>query len=254
MTTAATSGSGVQFKMGDGGVGAGTQASKTIGTSNQQLRVKAREAGTAGNSKTFGITVSGNNTSYAQTITANSVAITSATDGSGVATTTVLQAISNLYLDTTFLENFIADVSSGNGSGVLVAGASGVLSGGTDGAEIFTKIAEVKSLNGFNASATVIDVTNMDSLNNYREYISSWLDAGEVSFAMNFLPGNVTQQEIYTVMQNREARNYQLIWSDAASTVCELRGIVTGFQITNQIDAALEANITIKLTGAPVWF
>lgn len=254
MATLATSGSGVLLKRGDGGVGAGTQASRTIGTSNQQIVIKAKNAGVAGNSKTCSIVVSGNNTPFSISVTASNVTITSATDGSGVATTTVLAAIANLYLNATFLANFQATIGSGNGTGVLVAGSSAALSGGTDGTEIFTTIAEVKSISGPNMSSTVIDVTNMDSSDNTREYISSWIDPGELSFACNFLPGNTGQQGLVEDMQDRVRRNFTLTWSDTASTVCTLSGLVTAFGITNQLDAALEANVTIKLTGFPSWF
>ena len=109
---------GTLLKRGDGGVGAGTKASKTLGTSNQLLKISAKTAGTAGNAKTFGIVVAGNNTAYSQVITANSVLINSATDGSAAATTNVLQAIANLYADATFQANFDASHLPGNGSGV----------------------------------------------------------------------------------------------------------------------------------------
>lgn len=253
MPTLATSGSGVILKVGDGGVGAGTQASKTIGTVNQQLRVLAKDAGVAGNSKTFGIIVAGGTVSYSQVITANSVLINAATT-SGTVTTKVGQAISSLYADSTFVNNFRADVSSGDGSGLLVAGASGVLSGGADGTEIFTDIAEVKSIGGPNMSSTFIDVTNFSSANNTREFINSWIDPGELSLTCNFLPANATQQALLTAMKNRVVRNFKLQWSDAASTVCTMAGLVTGYQINNQLDQALEVSINIKLTGFPSWF
>lgn len=253
MPTLATSGSGVILKVGDGGVGAGTRASKTIGTSNQQLKVSAKDAGVAGNSKTFGIVVNAGTVAYSQVITASSVLVNSATT-SGTATTTVAQAISNLYADPVFVANFMADVSSGNGTGVLVAGASGVLSGGADGTEIFTDIAEVKSIGGPNMSSTFIDVTNFSSANNTREFINSWIDPGELSLTCNFLPGNATQQALLTAMKNRVVRNFKLQWSDAASTVCTMAGLVTGYQINNQLDQALEVSVNIKLTGFPSWF
>ncbi len=252
MVSAATSGYQTFVKRGDGGVGAGVQASKTIGTSNQALKILAKLAGTAGNSKTFGITVSGT-ASYSQVITANSVAIVSASS-SGTATTTVAQAISALYLDSTFVANFQATVSTGDGSGVLVNGASGVLSGGSAGTEIFTTIAEVKSVGGPNMQGSTIDVTSMDSANRTREFISSLIDPGDLTWAMNFLPATAGHQGIYTDMLNGTKRNFQIVWTDAASTTCALVAIVTGYQITSNIDAALEANITTKITGTPTWF
>lgn len=252
--TLATSGSGVLLKMGDGGVGAGVQASRTISTSNQQIIIKAKNAGTAGNAKTCSILVSGVSTSFALTVTETNIIITSATDGSSAATTTVNEALYQLMQNDTFAEHWEATRGAGNGTGVLVAAASAALSGGTDGAEIFTAIAEVKSVSGPNMSSTVIDVTNMDSANNTREYISSWIDPGELSFACNFLPGNLGQQALVTAMQDRTRNNYTLTWSDSDGAVCTLSGLVTSFGITNQLDAALEANVTIKLTGFPTWF
>lgn len=254
MATLATSGSGVLLKRGDGGVGAGVQASRTIGTSNQQIIIYAKTAGVAGNSRTCEIIVSGNSTPFSLSVSATNVTITSATDGGGLATTTVNEALYQLMQNDTFALLWEATRGAGNGTGVVVAAASANLSGGTDGAEIFTTVAEVKSISGPNMSAQIIDVTNFYSANNTREYISSWIDPGELTFGCNFLPANATQQGLVTDMQNRTRRNYTLTWSDAAATVCSMAGLVTSFGITNQLDAALEANVTIKLTGFPTWF
>jgi len=254
MPTEATSGSGISLSIGDGGIGDGTQAAKTIGTSNQQLRVRAKVAGTAGNTKTFGIVVAGNSTPFSIVVTANSVLINSATDAGGVATTTVLQAIAALYLNATFVENFQADVNTGTGAGVLVAGAPGVLSGGTNGAELFTAIAEVKSIGGPDMSSTVLDATHFLSADNTREFIASWIDPGTLSLTCNFLPQSTNQQSLLTAMKNRVRKYFRLTWSDAASTVCNMSGVVVGFSINNQLDAILEATVSVKLTGFPTWY
>jgi hypothetical protein len=254
MTSEATSGFGVQVQRGDGGVGAGVQASKSFGTSNQTLKILAKLAGVAGNSKTAAVVVAGVSTVFSIVVTANSVVINSATDGSSLATTKVGYCISQLYLNSVFDANFQATTGTGDGSGVLVAGASGALSGGSDGLENFTTIAEVKSVGGPNMQAQVIDITNMDSADNTREFLSNLIDPGELTFAMNFLPGSTNQQGIFTDFKNRSRRNFKLIWTDGSSTACSLTGIVTGFQITNSMESAMEANVTIKITGLPNWF
>lgn len=252
MTTQATIGYGVKVKVGDGGVGDGTQASKTIGSSDQQLKILARQAGEAGNSKTFGITVSGT-ASYSQTITKNSVAIVSASS-SGTATTTVAEAISALYLDETFVENFQATVGTGDGTGVLVAGSSGALSSGADGTEVFTSIAEIKNVGGPNLQAQVVDVTNSDSANRTREFITGLIDPGDLTFLMNFIPGNSGQQGLVTDMKNGTLRNFQLVWPDADLTVCSLSARIVGFSPTANQDNAMEANVSLKISGFPEWF
>ena len=101
--TVVTSGFGVLLKRGDGGSGAAVQASRTIGSSNSQLVLKAKTAGAAGNSKACEIVVSGNNTALAVSVSATLVTITSKTDGSANPTSTINDIIAKLYQNATFV-------------------------------------------------------------------------------------------------------------------------------------------------------
>lgn len=244
----ATSAYPTKIKRGDGGVGAGAQAHKTIGATTHQLEIFAKAPGVAGNSKTFGIILDAGSVSYSQVVTANSVLINSATS-SGTATTTVAQAISALYLDPIFVANFQATVASGDGSGILVAGASAALSGGSDGAEVFATISEVRNITGPQRQAATIEVTNMDSPDQYREYITSFLDAGAVTFDMNFT--NVaTQQSVISDLESRVKRNFELIFTTAAGDVTySFAGFVTKFDNNFQMAQQILANVEIKITG-----
>lgn len=251
MVSAATSGYGCVLQVGDGGVGAGTQASKTVSTSDQQIIAKAQTAGTAGNSMQFGILVSGNNTAFSYTISATSLVITSATDGSGVATTTVEDAIVAIQDDATYRTYWELSTGAGNGSGILVASATSNLSGGANGAEVFTTIAEVKSISGPNLQAGIIDVTNMDSPNAVREFLPSLIDPGEVGFAVNFLPDNTTHDSIRTDLIARTKRNFKLQFTDSTPSTWSFAGYYTAFGVTAEIESVLQANVSIKLTSNP---
>lgn len=248
--TVGTSGFGTLLKRGDGGVGAGTQASKTVGTSNQQIVAKARTAGTAGNSMQFGIVVSGNNTVFSFTISSTSLVITSATDGAGVATTTVDDAIVAIQNDATYRTYWELTTGVGNGSGVLVASATSALSGGTNGAEVFTTIAEVTNIAGPEIGLELIDATHMESTNAYREYIPSLLDAGEVTLDVNFLPQNTTHKNVIADVEARVRRNFQMVWTDSSPTTWAFAAYVTKFAPSAQIDDRLMAAITLKVSGA----
>lgn len=243
---------GTLLKRGDAGVGAGTKASKTIGTVNQQLKILAKSAGTYGNSKTFGIVISGANTAYSQVITSSSVLINGATDGSSLSITTVLQAIANLYADSTgtFGTYFDATVGTGTGSGVLVAGASGVLSGGTAGAEIFTLIPGVIDLSGPNRQNELVDVTSHDSTNYYREFLPILRDGGQLTGELNYLPSNAQHNGLSTDFENRTLRNFTVTFPDG--TVIAVSAYVESFEITSPIDTQLKASFSLKITGAPV--
>lgn len=247
--TQGTSGFGTLLQRGDGGVGAGVKASKTIGTVNQQLKVLAKVAGTAGNSKTFGIVVSGNSTAYSQVITSTSVLINSATDSMGAATTTVLQAIANLYASATFDAAFDATVGTGDGSGILVAGASGVLSSGAEGTEAFTTVAEITNISGPGIKLELIDATHMESPDAFREFIPSLLDGTEVSFDLNYLPGDTNQGGLRDDQLDRAVRNYRIVWTDEDSSTDQFAGYVTDFTPSAKIDDKLSASATLKITG-----
>lgn len=250
-TSNAIKGFGTLFQRGDGGVGAGTQASKTIGTSNQQLKILALNAGLAGNSKTFGITVSGNNTTYSKTITSTSVQVVAATDGGGVATTTVLQAISDLFLNSTFVANFQATTGSGNGSGILVNGASGNLTGGTDGAEIFTSIAEVRNVQAPDLAQSQNEVTHMESPSRAREFIAGLLDAGTIKVDLGFIPGSVGHQQLVTDMAGGLKRNWKVLWPDNSYAIMNCFPI--GISPTAPVDGVITASVTFKVSGWPTF-
>lgn len=59
--------------------------------------------------------------------------------------------------------------------------------------QVFTTIAEVRSISGFGSKANLVDMTNLDSLNSAMEYIAAMKDGVQMSIECNFIPTNVTQ-------------------------------------------------------------
>lgn len=118
--------------------------------------------------------------------------------------------------------------------------------------ESFTTIAEVTNISGPSESLETIDATHMESPSSYREYIPSLLDSGDISFDVNFLPGNATQTGLRTDMQARTLRNFQMVFTDSAASQYSFSAYVTGFEISAQIDDKLSASITLKVTGPVV--
>ncbi len=248
--TQGSSAHGCLLQSGDGGVGAGVRASKTFGTSNQQLIIFAKQAGTYGNSLTAGIVVSGTSTAFSIVVTETSVLINSATDGGGTATTTVLQAIAALYANATFGANFDATVGVGNGSGVLAAGASAALTSGAAGTEVFTTIAEITGFSGPQNTQELIDATHLESTDGFREYLPGLRDGGSITFSGNYLPTNANQLQLSTDLVDGTRRNYRVVWSDAGQTTDEFGGYVVGFTPSAQLGDKLSFDGEIKITGA----
>jgi hypothetical protein len=250
VTAAAVAGAGCVLRRGDGNSGTiAVRASRTMGTSNSQLRILWATGGTAGNSKTCSVVVSGNNTPLSVAVTTSAVTINSATNGSGVATSTVAEIITVLYANSVFRANWDADEGAGNGTGVIAAATSASLTGGVDG-ETFTMIAEVKSVRGPSLSAGTIDVTTFES-NRQREFISSLRDGGQVSFAVNYLPNalGTGHQAIINDQRDGNRRNFELRFDDTRTTTLAFSGVVTGCEITAELEQAVQANITVKVSG-----
>lgn len=242
--SAATAGIGTLLKIGDGGVGAGAKASVEWGTANQKIRIKWGVAGTVGNGKNITVVVSGSSYVYT-TLTANEIAITVPTAA------TVSGVIANLYQQSVFDQYWDADFGAtpGDGTGTITARTITPTAGGTDGTEVFTTISEVRSITGPQRSQNLIEVTHMESPDFYREYLPSLLDAGNLNFMINYT-GAATQEQLITDLESRVRRNFQLIFVTAAATkTASFGAYVVGFEQNFEIEDAITANVTLKITG-----
>lgn len=242
----ATSGFGTLLKMGDGGVGAGTQGSVEWGTSTAKIRIKFKTAGVAGNGKNITVVVSGS--SYVNTaIDSTQVSITAPT------TATVAQVIAYLYSVSAFNTYWDADYGAtpGDGSGTITARTVTATASGTDGTELFTTVAEVKSINGPSMQTGVAEKTHMESLNNTKEFLPTLIDPGELTFNANFLPANASQLSVKTAMVNRTLKNFKIVWTDAAATTWAFAGYITGLAPSAEMEGPLAVALTVKLTSFP---
>jgi hypothetical protein len=251
--TQGRSGKGTTLFVGDGGLGAAVAASKTIGTVNQQLKVVALVPGTSGNSKTFGIIVAGNSTAYSQVITPTSVLINSATDSGGVATTTPLQAIANLYADAVFRANFNANLGTGNGSGVLLAGAAAVLTGGTNSGELFKAIVDVKSIDGPKRERQFLDGTNLGSPGGYEEMIPHFNSSGEIGMTLQWIPEDTsTHQRLETLQESAALANWFIGFPGIGGSIIRydaFQAYVKNFSPKADSGSILTADCTLQRSG-----
>lgn len=125
-----------------------------------------------------------------------------------------------------------------------------------DGAspEVFATIAEVMSINGPSLSLETIDVTTHSSGEPWRQFIGGLLDAGEVSFDINFIPTSTTHSftaGLLKDMTDRTQRNFKLVFPDTGGTSWVFTALVTSFECTEAIDDVIKAAVTLKLSGVP---
>jgi len=115
--------------------------------------------------------------------------------------------------------------------------------------EVFTAIAEVKSISGPNLAREMLEATHMESPSGYREYLPSFKDAGEVSLEVNFLPGDTGQKALVTDYNNGTRRNFKIVWPNTAGTTWSFSAYITGFQPSAAVGDMLSASVTLKVTG-----
>lgn len=124
------------------------------------------------------------------------------------------------------------------------------------GPEVFTTVAMVKSITGPTLQGEDIDITNQDSPGGFREFINGLIDPGELSFEINYDPGDATHDAATGLLGDLTSRsviNWELIFPDTGSTKWTFSGSVKSFEANIPVDDVLSASITIKITGLPVF-
>lgn len=116
-----------------------------------------------------------------------------------------------------------------------------------DGAGSWDPIAEINSITGPGMTRDTIDVTSLDSLGGYREFITGFRNAGTITLAMNF-----TRDAYETMKDDFEsdtAQNYEIVLPDTENTTLEFEGLVTECPLTIPPDDKVTADVVIQITG-----
>lgn len=121
--------------------------------------------------------------------------------------------------------------------------------------EVFTTIAEVKSIGEFGSEAEILDVTNFDSAGGFKEYINGMKDGVELTVTANALMGNATQGYTSGVIDDHNdgtTRNFRLELT-SPNGVFRFAGIIRGWRISVNTTAAIEVTFRIKVSGLIDW-
>lgn len=114
--------------------------------------------------------------------------------------------------------------------------------------EVFTKISEAVTIGGPGGDMETIDVTDLSSDGGYREYLASFLEAGEVTLELNFVPS--VHSDLLSDRTNRVLRNFKLVFPDAASTSWTFSAYVKGINTNASVGEKLSGTITLFISGS----
>lgn len=99
-----------------------------------------------------------------------------------------------------------------------------------------------------------VDVTAHDSPGGYREFIADLKDPGEVSLTLNWTPGNATDDVLMAMMAEDVPRVFEITYPHVTpARLCTFEALLTGFEPSGQVEGALTASITLRVSGVPVW-
>lgn len=119
--------------------------------------------------------------------------------------------------------------------------------------EVFTTVAEVMSISGPSITNDEIEVTHMQSPNRFREFIKGLKDPGEVSFDINLVPSNATQDEstgLLALANSGDTVNWKLVFPATPAFTASFSAFVKSFEFSAEIDAQLKASVSLRIAGA----
>ena len=111
----------------------------------------------------------------------------------------------------------------------------------------WTDVANVMGISGPGKSRETVDVTTLDSLDGYMEFIGGLRDPGTLSLELRFThAGYLLLNGDYEV---DEPRNYKIILPNASKTTLEMEALVTDLPLEISTDAPITCNVEFKITG-----
>lgn len=107
-------------------------------------------------------------------------------------------------------------------------------------------------IGGLELSADTLDVTTLDSVDGYREFIGGFKDAGEVSLS-GYLDVSTAsgQKKIYDAFESGVVEEFVIEFPASTKTKWTFKGIVTGFSTGASLEDNISFEASIKVSGKP---
>lgn len=134
-----------------------------------------------------------------------------------------------------------------------VAGPGWLLQHSALGAGVYTTLSEVADIKGPAQVLETDEVTNQSSPNQYKEFIATLLDGGEVTFVCNYIPGDATQNSttgLLSWMQARGLQDWKIVPPGSLSShVITFSAYVTKWDTGLPVAKHATLDVTLRITG-----
>ena len=113
----------------------------------------------------------------------------------------------------------------------------------------FETLAEITDISGPSLSAEKIDVTSLDTVGSYREYITGFIEPGDITLAMNYTKD--TYDKMLTALNAGTEYDMQILIPDSTTTDSKLEfvGIVQTLAFAIPVGDKVSADATITVSG-----
>lgn len=112
-----------------------------------------------------------------------------------------------------------------------------------------TEIPEVRSIAGPDGQASWIDTTDLASTG--KEGRPGLKDEGQIRLSLFYVPDNSVHTTLRNAFSARTLKRFGIDFTDTAPiTKWEFDGYVMGFSVRGEVDGAIQADVTIRITGA----
>lgn len=108
-------------------------------------------------------------------------------------------------------------------------------------------IGEINSIDGPTKSRETIEVTRLEDVDGYRQYIAGLREPGTVTLNMNFTRENY--DKLNTDFESDTIQSYAIELPDEDETVFTFSGFVTELPISIPIGDKITCDVTIQISG-----
>jgi len=110
-------------------------------------------------------------------------------------------------------------------------------------------VAEIINIDGPDGKAEFDDATNMDSTGNFKEWIPTLLDSGELSFTGNFVgASNVSQAQLISDFNNFTLSSWTVLFPGGKGQI-DFDAYVGQFSLKVPHDKKVDFSSKLKITG-----
>lgn len=115
----------------------------------------------------------------------------------------------------------------------------------------FISLSEVFNIAPPSFTVDQVDITHWQSPGHRREFASGWIDSGECSLEVNFIPGSETDLLLNDIVDARLARTCRVVFPNTAYV--EFRANLVSYDISDPNDDRMTATVTWRVTGTVTW-